>query len=366
MIKSEYKSSILIHPGVHIKNTIEEMELNQEEFAKRLGVASKTVSKIVNGKANISNDVAKRLSTMLGTSIGVWLNLQQSYDEKLLDKKVQDEIDDDYEILELLDINFFTNHLRIMEKNLKKHEKIKFLRTFLKVSTLQQLKERDLLINCRTSNCTPNDVKNIVPINAWVQTAINEGRDIQTHPYNHNLLKSCLPEIRLMTNQSPEDFLPRLTDILKESGVALAILPHLKNSKINGAVRWLSHEKVILAINVRGVYADLFWFTLFHELGHVFQHRTTNTFLNYRSADDIDTVNQTLEEEADLFSQETLIESSKYSNFITTNIFSEAAIINFAHQINIHPGIIVGRLQHDRYLEFNQFNHLKEKYKVAT
>ena len=366
MIKNEYKSSILIHPGVHVKNIIEDMEIKQEEFAKRLGVAPKTVSEIVNGKANISNEMTQKLATMLGTSVGVWINLQKNYDEKILEQKIQDELAADEEVLALLDMNFFIKFLKIMETGLHKHEKIEFLRKYFEISSLQLLKSTDLLVNCRKSDCTPDEVKNIVPINAWVQTAINFGKELHTQPYNSTLLKSHVPEIRGMTKQEPAVFIPRLTDILKSCGVAFVVLPHLKNSKINGAVRWVSSQKAILAINARGAYADLFWFTLFHELKHVFQHKTKDTFLNYVSAGTLDAVNETLENEADEFSQYTLIPPAAYVDFILVNNFSKTAIVNFSDSINIHPGIIVGRLQHDGHLRFNQHLPLKEKYEIVA
>lgn len=81
MNKNEYKSSVLIHPSVHIKNIIDGMGIDKKEFAKRLGVTQKTVNRIMNGKENISNDLAQKLATMLGTSVCVWINLQKLYDD---------------------------------------------------------------------------------------------------------------------------------------------------------------------------------------------------------------------------------------------------------------------------------------------
>ncbi len=55
--------------------------------------------------------------------------------------------------------------------------------------------------------------------------------------------------------------------------MAFVLLPHLKNSGVNGAVKWINKQKVILAMNDRRKYADTFWFSLFHEIGHVFQKK---------------------------------------------------------------------------------------------
>ena len=61
------------------------MEISQNEFATRMGTTVETLSKLINGQANISNDLAKKLSVMLGTSVEVWQNLQNTYDQKLLE-----------------------------------------------------------------------------------------------------------------------------------------------------------------------------------------------------------------------------------------------------------------------------------------
>ena len=81
----EYKEIVAFHPGYYIADIIDDMEISQNEFAARMGTTAKTLSKLINGQANISNDLAKKLSVMLGTSVEVWQNLQNTYDQKLLE-----------------------------------------------------------------------------------------------------------------------------------------------------------------------------------------------------------------------------------------------------------------------------------------
>jgi HTH-type transcriptional regulator/antitoxin HigA len=81
----EYKDIVAFHPGYYIADVIDDMEISQNEFAARMGTTAKTLSKLINGQANISNDLAKKLSVMLGTSVEVWQNLQNTYDQKLLE-----------------------------------------------------------------------------------------------------------------------------------------------------------------------------------------------------------------------------------------------------------------------------------------
>ena len=81
----EYKDIVAFHPGYYIADIIDDMEISQNEFAARMGTTAQTLSKLINGQANISNDLAKKLSVMLGTSVEVWQNLQNTYDQKLIE-----------------------------------------------------------------------------------------------------------------------------------------------------------------------------------------------------------------------------------------------------------------------------------------
>ena len=81
----EYKDIVAFHPGYYIADIIDDMEISQNEFAARMGTTAETLSKLINGQANISNDLAKKLSVMLGTSVEVWQNLQNTYDQKLIE-----------------------------------------------------------------------------------------------------------------------------------------------------------------------------------------------------------------------------------------------------------------------------------------
>lgn len=84
MNKTEFKNISAFHPGYYISDLINDLEMSQEEFALRLGVTPKNLSDLVNGKASISKNIAKKLSLMLGTSADVWLELQKKYDQKIM------------------------------------------------------------------------------------------------------------------------------------------------------------------------------------------------------------------------------------------------------------------------------------------
>ena len=211
---------------------------------------------------------------------------------------------------------------------------------------------------------------NVINANAWVQTAINLGTQIEVEPFDKKKLLEAIPEIRSMTVQNPKDFYPRLRALLASCGVALVLLPNLKNCGVNGAVKWLGKDKVVLALNDRRKYADTFWFALFHELGHVLQQRIKVLLVSEikKAGLETDDLIQRLEAEADAFSQNTLIPKAEYDEFVMmcSRGFTAEAIRCFAASINVLPGIVVGRLQHDGYLT-NQttLNSLKIKYVIG-
>ena len=72
---------------------IEDMGISQAEFATRMGTTAKTLSNLVNGQINLSNDLAQKVSVMLGTSPEVWLNLQSAYDQKLIEIEMTKDFD---------------------------------------------------------------------------------------------------------------------------------------------------------------------------------------------------------------------------------------------------------------------------------
>lgn len=113
----------------------------------------------------------------------------------------------------------------------------------------------------------------------------------------------------------------RLKELLASCGVALVLLPNLKNCGVNGAVKWLGKDKVVLDLNDRRKYADTFWFALFHELGHVLQQRVKVLLVSEKNKAGLETdaLIQKLETEADLFSQDTLIPKDEYLEFIEDN-----------------------------------------------
>ena len=354
MNKTEFKNISAFHPGYYISDLINDLEMSQEEFALRLGVTPKNLSDLVNGKASISKNIAKKLSLMLGTSADVWLELQKKYDQKIIEiETLQAQAEEEHD-LALIDYSYFVK-LGLVKASKNKSEQVSELFRYFAISSFKIFKKPDFIVQFRRTQSI--DEKVILNSNAWVQTVINLGKKIETKAYSEKKLKEYLPQIRSMTMKEPPEFLDQLPQILSECGIAFVLIPSLKNSGVYGATKWINKNKVVLGITNRGKNADTFWFSLLHELGHVLQKKMTKTFVDFDAEDSI----EDFEKEADQFAKEVLIPSKDYELFLAESFFSEKNVIKFATSIEVHPGIVVGRLQKEGNIPYSHLNNLKQK-----
>lgn len=362
MNKIVYDDIITFHPGYYLKELIDAKSMTQEELAKRLQISTKYMSELINGKCNLTDEMVLKLSNVFGTSTTMWLNLNKTYIEKKIEIDRRKQRDYECDIAKKMDYNFWVD-LDLVEPTKKIEDKVKILQNYFKVASLGVLKEKDFLVQFGKTNKDTKDI-NIINTNAWVQTAINIGIETNVSTFNKNKLKSKLSEIRSMTVMEPYDFVPRLKSIFSECGIAFILLPNLKNCSINGVVKWIGKEKVILALNDRSEYEYSFWFMLFHEIGHVMQQRIKMLIINSESklSEDSELINR-LENQADDFSKNILIPQEEYYDFIRHKDYKDKDIlIEFANKMNLHPGIIVGRLQKEHLLSYdNKLNELKNK-----
>ncbi|MCH5180329.1 MAG: HigA family addiction module antidote protein [Erysipelotrichales bacterium] len=345
------------HPSFYISEYIEELQMTQDEFSKRLGITGKQVSLLLSQEANITSDIAIKLSKLIGTSVEFWLNLQSKYDAyiaMLADAKVKDEEKNIYKMID----KKFLKQLNIINDTDSIEEGMNKLRIALPIASLTLFAKNDIYSFYRTSVTKAEKIENLVCKNVWVSLAFQIAKKENTKPFNEKMLNDNIKNFRKMTLEDPDIFYPKLKRILSDCGVALVILPSLKNSNINGVVKWIDSDKVMMALNTRGTYNDKFWFSFFHELKHVLQKIKRKMIIG----EDTDNVEDELEREADEFARETLIPSEKLKLLKT---YTTYYIQEFATQISIHPGIVVGRLQKERKIQYSCLNNLKEKYEIV-
>lgn len=180
-------------------------------------------------------------------------------------------------------------------------------------------------------------------------------------PFNKEAFQSALQEIRSLTIEPPEVFQEKIIEICSNCGVAVVSTPELPKTRVSGATRWVSADKALIQLSLRYKSDDHLWFSFFHEAGHIIKHGKKEIFIEGSSMDML----ETKEEEADRFASDFLIPRAGYSQFIRDTPFSKSKIQSFASSIGIAPGIVVGRLQHDKLLPVTHCNELKKRFKWA-
>ena len=350
----EHNDKVAFHPGYYLKEIVDESGLTQEDFAKRLGTTPKNLSILIRGEQSLSIDMATKLSRMLGTTIIYWLNLQQTYDEKLAEIQSDEELARERQVFKLIDYNYFRNNFRLPDLPRQVDEQIKSVREFLRVSSLTVLEEENLTVSFRSYSENLSR-SNTVNANAMVQIAVNRTLKREIPKYNKRRFEKAV-EFALTQTRNHEKFFPVIQKAFGDAGVALVALPNLKNSGVNGASKRVD-GKVMLMVNDRRHYADTFWFTMFHEIGHILNGDLGISF------------NGQKEDEADSYAKRMLIPQEKYEAFVKScHYFDEATIREFADSIDRDPGIVLGRLLKDEkvhHTEVNLSKKLRHTYSVV-
>ena len=345
------RTFIATPPGATIKEQLEMRGMNQKELAFRLGMSEKHISHLINGDVQLTQETAFRLEMVLGLPARFWNNLEVLYREKLIKVEEENALEADMVIAKKMPYHeMAVNGWVPMTRN--PVEKVIYLRKFFEVYQLRLLNQKNLSgIACRRLG---NTEKADYALLAWAQKAKLEARTIDASPINLKKLKAALITIREMTTEKPEIFCAKLQAILSKCGIALVFLPHIGGSFLHGAT-FYDMNKIVIGLTVRGKDADKFWFSLFHELGHIILGHINKT--EGLDADD--------EKAADGFARNQLIPDELFNGFTVQNNFSRVAIITFAKKVAIHAGIVVGRLQKENFISFKMHNNLKQRYELT-
>lgn len=350
-MRTRSKNTIATPPGETIREQLEDRGMTQKEFAVRMDMSEKHVSHLINGEVRMTPDVAMRLESVLGIPARFWLKLEAIYQEKLARVKMENEMEADEELAKRFPYSEMANYGWVPPTR-SAHEKAVNLCAFFQVARLNAIE--NLVIPGIAYRRTGANEKNNYVLAAWAQQARIEAKSRDVSSVNIARLQDSIPQIRAMTTESPEVFCPRLVSLMSSCGVALIFLPHMNGSFLHGA-SFFDGSKIVMGMTVRGKDADRFWFSLFHEIAHIVKGHIGKP--EGTTEDD--------EQVADAFAAEVLIPQAELQPFIHGNDFSVSSIKQFAKKINIAEGIVVGRLQKENYIRFNQMHELKQQYVIS-
>lgn len=348
-----YQPSKAIHPGVSVQRELDHLGMSQKRLAERTGLSEKHISQIINGEASITADTAFLFANALGGAASFWLNLDRNYRETLA--RLEQEQKAAQEVAELAKFPYNDLvKLGRVEKTTDKVKRVISLWRFFGVNSFGAIPQTEAVAYRRGYG---DGVKKEA-LAAWLRCGELDANQLSLDEYDEGKLKSLLPKIRQMTQMLDNDFFAKLQNLLAGVGVGLVAAQHLAGTQAHGATRWIGGNPVI-QLSARGKDADRIWFTLFHEIGHIFLHGKKDQFISFNKS-----IRSPQEDEADAFAAKTLIPENEYQRFISQQDFSEVNIKYFAKSQGIHTGIVVGRLKKEGIIPYTLYQGLHAKLQI--
>jgi len=342
--KYTYKPDYAVHPGETLREKLEELEMTPKEFAIRTGKPEKTISEILNGKSSITFDMAVLFEKVLKIPANFWIKKQANYNEFIARQKHNAEIEKATEWAKQFPYPQMAK-LGLVKATRKAKEKVEELFHYFNVSKTSAW--ANIYLNQKTPvffRISLKHAKNPYALSALLRMGEIIANDINAPDFDKKKLKSVLPELKNIMADKPDNYLQQIQKICLLAGVKVIYTPNLPGTVIHGTVRWLNNNPVLQMTDRLKRY-DIFWFSLFHEIGHILLHgNKKNIFLEEVN----NTGNKDQKEiEADEFAAQLLLSDDEYFEIID-NINSGKDVMEtiqyFAAEFNTHKDIIIGRI----------------------
>lgn len=349
---SQFQPDWISTPGQTISDILEERGISTNLFAKKMNSSNEFVSGLLKGNEHISDEIALRLENILGASSRFWLNRENQYREYLLKlETIQAENwIKSLPIKDMIDYGWIKKSKDIPSECLK----------FFNVANVsdwhvqqQQLVE---VTRFRTSKAFESQLGSTA---VWLRQGEIQASRIKCKPWNPELLENTLIKIKKLSRlKKPGDFLPDLRKACAECGISLAIVRTPSGCRASGATKFLSDDRAMLLLSFRYLSDDQFWFTFFHEAGHLLLHGNEQVFIEEFKWNDIDDQE---ERDANFFAGEMLIPTELLSELKILQR-NKRQIISFAQKAGVSPGIVIGQMQHHGIIKHSYLNSYKRRY----
>ena len=342
----ETKPEQVFPPSKYIKDELEVRGWTQGDLAAILGRSPSDIS-VYLGKEKISVEFAKELSTVFGKSPEYWLNLENIFRLSLTPDvsdlvKKRTELFSAYPLKEMQKRGWISDIAGI--ENLEPE-----LITFFEMDKPDDEFESKVSFKRTIKEANLNTAEK-----AWLYRAKHLARALPDVEYDETHIDKVIAQVRKLAAKSSAAI--KVPELLGSYGIRYVVIEPLPRAKIDGAAFWLDGSPVV-AMSLRFDNIGSFYFALLHELMHI-KHKDSFSFDDLESGSD-----DLCEIRANEGAATTLVPPDRLDAFVKmySPYFSEARINNLATQLKIHPGIIVGQLQHRKELAYGTLNKLAVK-----
>jgi HTH-type transcriptional regulator/antitoxin HigA len=325
------------------------MGMGPKEFAVRTGKPEKTITAVLKGESSVTPDMAVQFENVLKIPAQFWLNKQRNFDEHIAREKRAEVIIQAIEWAKSFPVKDMISKGWIPSLT-NWEQKAGALLSFFGISTHAAWEDyyfkQQLKVAFRISLA---HTKEPYAISAWLRKGELQAAELQAEDYSDKLFKNALSGIKSIMANHPSDFLPKLQAICCKAGVKVVFTPNINKAPINGSTRWIN-DTPLIQLSGRHKRNDGFWFTFFHEAGHILLHGKKDIFLEEIDYSEKD---KQKEKEANEFAIKWTLSIEEQQEIIKTAPLTEEKIKRFAKKFNTHPAIIIGRLQHEGLVPYS-------------
>lgn len=337
---------LIIHPGETLAEIIEDRDMTQRELSVRTGMTEKHISTVINGKKNISAAFAKKLEYALGIESSFWMNLQANYDQELLEfEELNNITDKELDVLKnLKEVSELWTSLGWLDGEANPAAMVLDYRMIFGISNLLNTPKISYTAAYRVQKKNTNVDPYV--LFAWQRMCeLLTKNDEIAEEVDIEKLRAKIPEIKKVMFMRANQIQKKLSDIFSECGISFRIVPNFKGAPVQGFIKKTEDGALILCMTLRQKFADIFWFTLFHEISHILNGDTKHEFI------DFDSVSGDMESKADTMARGFLIDSSDYKRFIESEGYKRSSEIErFAASQNVKEYIVRGRLMKEEII----------------
>ena len=353
---NQFQPDYAVPPGWVLKEHLEAYGISQAELARRCGRSPKLISEIIDGKAPVEAKTALQFEKVLGVDASIWLGIERDYRLHQTREAEAREAETSATWAQSFPVNALAKRGAIRKVS-NAGKNVTELLSFFGVASIAAWKIRyeATAVAYRHSPSFRSDKSALA---AWLRLAEIEAETQETLDYDKSAFKKALNGVRQLTRAESPQALDESRQLCNEAGVALVWAKPLPKARVNGAAWWLSPRKPVIALSGRHGSDDQIWFSLFHEAAHILLHSKKSVFVdgdkNGESED---------EAEANNWAAHFLVHQTTWQRFVDAQEFGLLNVQRFAEEQGIAPGIVVGRLQHERHLPWAHLNELKVRLK---
>lgn len=342
-------------PGETIADILKDRRCSLGDFAHSMGVTQAEARDLLQGRTPISLATAKELEATLGIGADFWIARERQFREDC--RRAQQASTAWLRELPLRDMRAFG----WLDQGLFSRSPLEACLGFFAVPSVGAWTTKYQNVLQSTAFRTSAAFKaSAAATAAWVRQGEIQGTATKCDGWNPSKFKAMLSEIRGLTRRrNPELFLGELRKRCAETGVAVAVVRAPNGCRASGATKFIDSSRALILLSFRYLSDDHFWFTFFHEAGHLLLHGKDKVFIEGAN------ISSEAEKEANDFAEQVLV-PTEFRQDLRTVLLERHSIRKLAKQVGVSPGIIVGQLQHKGRLRPHELNNLKVRYTWGT